>query len=130
MKKEQQKFYICKECGNIIGLISNSGVPLVCCGEEMTELVPNTVDASAEKHVPAVKVDGNRVTVEIGSVPHPMTEAHHISWIYIQTERGGQRKNLDPTGKPVAEFLLADDDKAEIAFEYCNIHGLWKADIE
>ena len=128
MVKEQQKFYICKHCGNIVGLINNAGVPLVCCGEEMTELVPNTTDAAVEKHVPQVKVEGNKVTVDIGSVAHPMTEQHYISWVYIQTEKGGQRKNLSPSDKPSAEFLLTEDDKLEIVFAYCNLHGLWKAE--
>lgn len=127
MTKEQQKFYICKHCGNIIGLINNAGVPLVCCGEKMTELVPNTSDGAVEKHVPVVKVDGNLITVEIGSVPHPMTEAHYISWVYVQTEKGGQRKNLAPNDKPSAVFALTDDDKLEMVFAYCNLHGLWKA---
>ena len=126
---EQQKFYICKKCGNIIGLINNAGVPLACCGEEMTELVPNTVDASLEKHVPAIKADGGRILVEIGAVPHPMTEEHHISWVYIQTEKGGQRKNLEIAGKPQAEFIVMDDDKLISAFAYCNLHGLWKKDV-
>jgi len=128
MKKEQQKFYICKHCGNIIGLINNAGVPLICCGEEMTELVPNTTDAAVEKHVPVIKVDVNIVTVNIGSVPHPMTEEHHISWVYIQTEKGGQRKTLEPNDKPTLEFSLTKDDKLEMVFAYCNLHGLWKAE--
>ncbi len=130
MKKEQ-KFYICKKCGNIIGLINNAGVPLVCCGEEMTELVPNTVEAAVEKHVPVVKVEGTLVTVEIGSVPHPMTEEHHIGWVYIMTEKGGQRKSLAPGDKPYLEFSLTKDDKLLRVYAYCNLHGLWMtSDIE
>jgi superoxide reductase len=105
-------------------------VPIICCGEEMTLLEANTTDASVEKHVPVIKVDGNKVTVEIGSTPHPMIEQHYIQWIYIQTEKGGQRKILTPNDPPRAEFMLTDDDKLEIAFEYCNLHGLWKADYE
>ena len=128
MSKEHQKFYICKHCGNIIGMIESSGVPVVCCGENMAELIPNTSDGSVEKHVPVIKVDGSKVTVEIGSVPHPMTDAHHISWVYIQTEKGGQRKNLDFTGEPSVSFALTDDDKMLTAFAYCNLHGLWKAE--
>lgn len=129
MKKEQQKFYICKHCGNIIGYVHNAGVPVVCCGEKMTELVPNTTDASTEKHVPVITVSGSTVKIEIGSVPHPMTEEHHISWVYIQTENGGQRKNLNVNFSPVVEFKLTDDDKLLAAFAYCNLHGLWKAEI-
>ncbi|HHZ17519.1 MAG TPA: desulfoferrodoxin [Clostridia bacterium] len=130
VKKDHQRFYYCKHCGNLIGFIHNSGVPIICCGEEMTLLEANTTDASVEKHVPVIKVDGNKVTVEIGSTPHPMIEQHYIQWIYIQTEKGGQRKILTPNDPPRAEFMLTDDDKLEIAFEYCNLHGLWKADYE
>jgi superoxide reductase len=126
MKREENKFYICKHCGNIIGLINNAGVPLVCCGKEMNELVPNITDAAAEKHVPVIKVDGNRVIVEISSVPHPMTKQHYISWVYIQTEKGGQRKELLPEEKPYVEFSLTEDDRLESAYAYCNLHGLWK----
>jgi superoxide reductase len=122
------RFFICKHCGNLLGLIMSSGVPLVCCGENMEELTPNTVDASYEKHVPAVTVDGDRVTVKIGSAPHPMLEEHYIMWVYLQTEKGGQRKCLKPGEAPEAVFTLTGD-KPVAAFEYCNLHGLWKADI-
>ncbi len=130
MAVERQKFYICKHCGNIIGLIENAGVPVVCCGEKMAELIPNTTDAAKEKHVPVVEVKGNLVTVKIGSVQHPMTPEHHIAWVYLQTKQGGQRKVLDPIGAPEVTFALTDDDRAEIAYEYCNLHGLWKANVE
>lgn len=126
--KEAQKFYFCKHCGNLVGMVEDSGVVPVCCGEPMIELKANTTDAATEKHVPVIKVDGKKVTVEVGSTPHPMTEAHHISWIYIQTEKGGQRKSLEHTGAPSASFMLTDDDKLIAAFAYCNLHGLWKAD--
>jgi len=127
--KERQKFYICKHCGNIISFIEKSGVPVICCGEEMTQLKANTSDGAKEKHVPVIKTQGNMVTIEVGSTLHPMVPEHHISWIYIQTSKGGQRKILDPVGKPQATFLLTDDDRLEIAYEYCNLHGLWKAEI-
>ena len=129
MVKERQKFFICKHCGNIIGLINNAGVPLICCGEKMTELVPNTTDAASEKHLPVVTAEGNRIDVKIGSKPHPMTKEHYISWVYIQTEKGGQRKNLDIGGEPSVSFSITEDDKPEIAFAYCNLHGLWKTEI-
>jgi superoxide reductase len=127
--KEQQKFYICKHCGNIIGLINNAGVPLVCCGEEMVELIPNTTEAAVEKHIPVVKVEGNVVIVEIGSVPHPMTQEHHISWVYLQTKQGGQRKNLAPGDYPSLEFALTQEDELEKVYAYCNLHGLWMAEL-
>lgn len=128
MKEDQQRFYYCKHCGNMIGFIHKSGVPIICCGEEMTVLVANTTDASVEKHVPVITVDGNKVTVAIGKDAHPMIEKHYIEWIYLQTQKGGQRKILSPNDQPVAEFMLTDDDRLEIAFAYCNLHGLWKAE--
>jgi superoxide reductase len=123
-----RKFFICKHCGNLVGMIHDSGVTMVCCGEEMTELVPGVVDASREKHVPVIKIDGNRVTVEVGSVEHPMLPEHYIMWIYLETEHGGQRKALKPGDAPRAVFLL-EDDKPVAAYEYCNLHGLWKAEV-
>lgn len=128
MKRNQQKFFLCKHCGNLVGLVNNAGVPMICCGEEMTELVPNTTDAAQEKHVPVVTVDGNRVTVFIGSAVHPMTPEHSIKWIYLETKHGGQRKNLAPNQEPKAVFLLEDDEPIA-AFAYCNLHGLWKKEI-
>jgi superoxide reductase len=123
------KFFRCNHCGNIVGIINNAGVPLKCCGEDMEELVANTVEASKEKHVPVVTIEGNTVLVEVGSVAHPMEEKHYIQWIYIQTERGGQRKNLEPGDAPKASFALVDDEVVAV-YEYCNIHGLWKTDIK
>ncbi|OQB12661.1 MAG: Desulfoferrodoxin [Firmicutes bacterium ADurb.Bin193] len=125
--RREQKFFICKHCGNLIGLILNKGVPLVCCGEQMKELKPNTTDASTEKHVPVITAKGDNITVDIGSAPHPMTSEHFIEWIYIETEKGGQRKSLAPGEAPRAEFVLKDD-KLIAAFAYCNLHSLWKAD--
>jgi superoxide reductase len=129
MKIKEKKFYICKHCGNLVGLINNAGVPLVCCGEEMMELIPNTKDAAVEKHIPVINVVGNKVIVEIGSAPHPMTEEHYISWVYIETKKGGQRKELLPGNKPYVEFALTEDDTLESAYAYCNLHGLWKSNV-
>lgn len=120
-------FYVCKKCGNLVGMIHASGVPMICCGEEMTALTPNTVDAAQEKHVPVITVSGSTVTVKIGSVDHPMTEEHYIQWIYLETEKGGMRKCLSPGDKPEASFALTADDKVLSAYEFCNLHGLWKA---
>lgn len=121
------KFYFCEECGNIIVHFKDSGVRVVCCGEEMKELVPGTMDASKEKHVPVVEHHGKQVLVKVGSVPHPMTEEHHIAWIVVETKRGHQLHNLDHTGAPQATFELAEGDEFVAAYEYCNLHGLWKA---
>ncbi len=122
------QFFVCEECGNLVGMIHSSGVPMVCCGQKMKELVANTSDGAKEKHVPVVTVDGDTVTVEVGSVAHPMTEAHYIQWIYLQTEKGGQRKALKPGEAPKAVFVLKDD-KAVAAYEFCNLHGLWKKEL-
>lgn len=127
MSKEH-KFFRCKHCGNIVGIINNAGVPLKCCGEDMEELVANTVDASKEKHVPVVSIEGNTVLVEVGSIAHPMEEKHYIQWIYILTKHGGQRKSLEPGEAPRASFALVDDEVVAV-YEYCNLHGLWKTDI-
>ncbi|MCL2019525.1 MAG: desulfoferrodoxin [Oscillospiraceae bacterium] len=120
-----QKFFICKHCGNLIGLIDNKGVPMSCCGEKMTELVPNTVEASTEKHLPVAAVSGNSINVKIGSVAHPMEEKHYIQFVYIETERGGQRKCLKIGEEPDLTFCFADD-KPVAVYAYCNLHGLWK----
>ncbi len=122
------KFFICEHCGNIIGMIHNAGVPVMCCGQKMTQLIPGTVDASKEKHVPVAKVEGNTVKVEIGAVAHPMTEEHHIAWVYLQTDMGGQRKNLDVVGQPEVTFTLGEE-KAVAVYAYCNLHGLWKTEL-
>lgn len=126
----EKKFYICKHCGNMIGMIKSSGVNVVCCGDPMTELKPNTVEASQEKHLPVVTIEGNIVKVKVGSVEHPMTEEHHIAWSYLETEQGGQRKKLAVGSKPEAEFALAGGDKVVGVYEYCNLHGLWLTKVE
>lgn len=122
------KLLKCAICGNIITHVKKSGVPVMCCGRKMEELIPGTSDGAAEKHVPVIKQDGNKVVVEIGSVEHPMVEAHYIEWIVLETEKGTQSKKLNPDEAPKAEFVLADDDKVVAAYEYCNLHGFWKAE--
>ncbi len=122
-------FFKCEHCGNIIAHINDSGVRCVCCGEEMKRLEPNTTDAAGEKHVPVIKVEGQNVTVTVGSVEHPMLDAHYIMWILLETKEGRQRKSLKPGAKPVATFALTEGDTVIAAYEYCNLHGLWKADM-
>ena len=122
------KVFICEHCGNIVEKIRDRGVPVMCCGQPMTELVPGTTDGAAEKHVPTVTVDGNKVSVVVGSVEHPMLEEHYIEWIAVETANGVQRKALKPGEKPAAEFVLADGESVTAVYEYCNLHGLWKAE--
>lgn len=112
----------------MVEMLYESGVSLICCGQDMTELIPGTSDGAHEKHVPVITVNGNEVIVEIGSVEHPMTEAHYIQWITIETNRGSHRRWLEVTDKPRARFLLDEGEEVIAAYEYCNLHGLWKAD--
>ena len=125
---KETKFYMCEHCGNIVGMIHDSGVNPVCCGQKMTHLEAGVVEASREKHIPVATVEGNTVRVTVGSVAHPMTEEHSIEWVYLQTDRGGQRKNLLPGEAPELTFALADE-KPVAVYAYCNLHGLWKAEI-
>ena len=119
----------CEHCGNIIAYLKDSGVRVHCCGEEMKPLIPNTTDAAGEKHVPVIAVDGSTVTVTVGAVEHPMLDAHYIEWILLETKEGLQRKTLKPGEKPVAVFSLTAGDAVIAAYEYCNLHGLWKATV-
>lgn len=126
----ERKFFICKHCKNLVEVVNDSKVPMICCGEKMTELVANTVEASQEKHLPVVEVSGNEVSVTVGSVIHPMEEAHFIQWVYLLTDKGVQRKALKPGEVPSVKFSLLEGEKALAAYEYCNLHGLWKTVIE
>ena len=123
------KFYRCETCGNIITKHNDSGVPVVCCGQPMKELVPGAVDGAVEKHVPAVTVSGNTVKVQVGEVEHPMVEGHYIQFIALETSVGAQIKYLKPEEKPVAEFVVAVGAKAVAVYEYCNLHGLWVKEL-
>ena len=122
------KFYVCEHCGNKVTFVEDKGVPVVCCGQKMTELVANTVDASQEKHVPVVERDGNKLVVKVGSVEHPMAEEHSIQWIVVETKQGSMIKYLKPGEKPEAEFEVSAEDAVAV-YEYCNLHGLWKTEL-
>ena len=121
------KFYRCDHCGNLILFVKSAGVPVMCCGQKMTELVPGTVDAAQEKHVPVVEQNGSSVLVKVGAVAHPMLPEHFIQWIILETNQGCQVKYLQPGQAPEAVFALAEGEKVAAAYEYCNLHGLWKA---
>ena len=122
------RFFVCDHCGNMVGVIKDAGVPMMCCGQKMTELVPNTVEASGEKHIPVVSVEGSKVIVNVGSVDHPMVPEHFIEWVYVETEKGGYRKDLRPDSAPHVEFELGSD-KAVAVYAYCNLHGLWMTSL-
>ena len=122
------KFYICPVCGNIVEMVNDAGPKPFCCGKRMEELVPNSVEASGEKHVPAVEVGGNVVEVNVGSVNHPMEDVHWIEWVELVTDQGSARKYLNPGEAPHVRFLLGNE-KPLAVYAYCNLHGLWKKEL-
>lgn len=121
------KFFICETCGNLAEMIAESGVEMMCCDTPMKELETQAKDGAAEKHVPVIRITGNKVTVTVGEVNHPMTDAHYIEWIALETKKGTQMKTLIPGELPCKDFLLTLDDQVVAVYAYCNIHGLWKA---
>ncbi|MBR3839027.1 MAG: (2Fe-2S)-binding protein [Clostridia bacterium] len=124
----KQRFFKCERCGNIYAVVKDSGVPVMCCGQRMTEILPASVEASVEKHTPVFKIEGNKVYVVVGSVEHPMEDKHYIEWISLQTKSGNQRKCLTPGQMPVACFSICERDEVEAVYAYCNLHGLWIAE--
>ncbi len=123
----EMKFYRCPVCGQIVAIVKKTGVPVVCCGKPMEEIVPGTTDASVEKHVPVFEVKDGKVTVKVGSAAHPMEAEHYIEWIALKTKGGNQRKSLKPGDAPEAVFAICDGDEVEAVYAYCNLHSLWKA---
>ena len=121
------KFLKCNRCGNIVAVVKESGVKIQCCGSAMEEIIPGTVEASKEKHIPVYSVNGNEVTVRVGSVDHPMQDVHYIEWVMLQTKFGNQRRVLKPNDAPEVKFALLDNDEVVAVYAYCNLHGLWKA---
>ena len=125
---KNNKFYVCAHCGNIVEMVHDAGVSIHCCGQKMDELIPGSVDASVEKHVPAVKVQESSVEVHVGSVEHPMVDVHWIEWVQLRTDKGSYRHYLNPGDAPCVKFLL-NDEKPLAVYAYCNIHGLWKTEL-
>ena len=123
------KFYKCEHCGNVAVKVYDKKVPLMCCGEKMVELTANTTDAATEKHVPVVAVDDAKVSVVVGEVEHPMTEEHLITMIVLETKKGFQVAELTAEDAPKASFAVAEGDEAVAVYEYCNLHGLWVANL-
>ena len=120
------KFYKCAGCGKIVAVVKPSACPTKCCGEAMEEMIPGATDGAHEKHVPVCTVENGIAHVEVGSVLHPMMDAHYIEWIALQTKKGYQIADLKPGDEPKADFAIAPGDEAEAAFAYCNLHGFWK----
>ena len=120
------KFYKCEKCGKIVGIVTDSACPTMCCGEAMVEIVPGSTDAAQEKHVPVYTVDGGLVCVQVGDVAHPMLPEHYIEWVALQTKEGNQRKSLKPGDEPKVCFAITEGDEVEAVYAYCNLHSLWK----
>jgi superoxide reductase len=124
---KRTEIYKCDTCGNIVEVIHAGAGELVCCGKPMRLCVANTVDAPREKHVPVIEKTADGVKISVGSIPHPMEEKHYIEWIEIQADGKILRQFLSPGAAPAAQFGALASAKELIAFEYCNLHGLWKA---
>ncbi len=122
------QFFKCEHCGNIAVKLFDEGPALFCCGQQMTELVPDSVDASQEKHVPVVEI-ADDIKVKIGAEEHPMIDTHWITMIVLETNRGFQYVKLDPGDKPEAQFTLAPGENPIRVYDYCNIHGLWVKEL-
>ena len=122
-------FYQCKVCGKVIAILSETGVPTICCGENMEELEVNRTEGFGEKHLPVPRIEDNTVRVMVGSEAHPMKEEHRIMWIGLETSQGFQFRELAPGDRPEALFFVNSGDCPEAVFAYCNIHGLWSTEI-
>ena len=122
---EKNQIYKCSVCGNIVELLHVGGGTLVCCGQDMILQEANTVDASLEKHVPVIEKTAKGVKIKVGSIPHPMEEAHFIEWIEIMVDDKVDRQYLKPGDIPEAEFNI--DGEGLVARAYCNLHGLWQS---
>ena len=126
----KRKFLLCRRCGNLIEMINDSGVTPICCGTDMNELTPNSVEAATEKHIPVVEIDGSIAKVTVGSTLHPMEEAHYIEWIYLETSIGIKRVKLNPKEEPIASLALLEEETVVPAYAYCNLHGLWIKELK
>lgn len=121
----EQKFLKCEHCGNIVAVVKNVNDSIICCGEKMKQIIPGTIEASREKHIPVYEIQENKVIVNIGSIDHPMVPEHYIEWVSLQTKFGNQRKQLLSNQEPKVCFALCDGDEVEAVYAYCNLHGLW-----
>lgn len=124
------KFFKCKICGKVIEVLEDTGLPTICCGQEMMELIPCSTDGAHERHVPVFTQNGNTVHVKVGEDDHPMMQEHYIQWIAIESDRGFQRKNLKPGQKPMANFVLLQGEEVKAVYAYCNLHLLWMLNVD
>lgn len=124
--KTERNYMKCSICGNLIGVIQDSGVVPVCCGTPMQHLSPNTTDAAQEKHVPVIERSGSAVTVKVGSAMHPMSPEHYIQWVALAQGNKTQRVALAPTDSPEVAFQC--EAGPATVYAYCNLHGLWASE--
>jgi superoxide reductase len=127
--EENTKFYGCSICGKILGLIHDTGIPTLCCGQAMKQLAANTSDGAAEKHVPVYEADEQKgeIVVRVGSVEHPMEKEHYIMWIAQVSANKTTRIQLFPEQETTVRFACV---KGATLYAYCNKHGLWKAPVD
>lgn len=118
------KLFKCEICGNIVELLNDGGGTLVCCGQEMNEILINEEENNYEKHLPYLKRDGNKVIVEVGETHHPMIEEHYIEWVALVEGNKVNKINLNPGDEPIVEFNVETDNF--IVYAYCNIHGFYQ----
>lgn len=119
------KFFKCKNCGDVVIRLLNENSE---CKPNMEELVANTVDASSEKHLPVAVCENGFVKVKVGSIMHPMEQAHYIQFIAVQTEDSYILKTLSPEKAPEVEIYVGEEKPVAI-YEYCSLHGLWKTEL-
>lgn len=124
------KYLKCNLCGQIIEVVTDTNMPIICCNEQMHEIKANEKEEELkEKHIPVYKIEKGKVITRIGSVPHPMSKDHYIEWVALVTNKGKQQKCLKPGDFPRVEFSLGKDERVEEIYAYCNIHSLWKIKV-
>ncbi len=121
------KFYKCELCGKIVAVVEDSACGVNCCGKPMKLLVAGETDGAKEKHVPVYEVKDGKVCVTVGSVAHPMLPEHYIAFVALRTKSGCQVKKLHPGEEPKVCFAILPEDEVVAVYEFCNLHGLWKA---
>ena len=123
------KFYVCESCNSVLELVEGKDAKPVCAGQAIKPLEVKSLEEGSEKHLPDIYVQDKVVTVQLGTVPHPMIEEHLIQWIELETDRGVYRRRLRAGDEPVVNFRL-EDEKPLAVYAYCNLHGLWRAQVK
>lgn len=125
---KRHQIYKCNVCGNIVEVLHEGAGTLVCCGQDMELFIEKKEEEGNEKHLPVVEINGNKITVKVGSVEHPMEEAHYIEWIEVINGDESKKVFLKAGQIPQAEFTFENIGQLRVR-EYCNIHGLWEVSV-